>query len=33
MAYGIGKMFKKTIAGNLREWSIATGFFAANPDT
>jgi hypothetical protein len=32
MAYGIGKMFKKTIAGNLREWSIATGFFCATAD-
>jgi hypothetical protein len=32
MAYGIGKMFKKTIAGNLKEWSIATGFYAAQPD-
>ena len=33
MAYGVGKMFKKTIAGALKEWSIATGFFAAAPDS
>jgi hypothetical protein len=32
MAYGIGKMFKKTLGGNLKEWSIATGFYAAQPD-
>ena len=33
MAYGVGKMFKKTIAGALKEWSIATAFFAAAPDS
>ena len=33
MAYGVGKMFKKTIAGALKEWSIATGFFAAAADS
>jgi hypothetical protein len=32
-AYGVGKMFKKTKAGLLREWGIATGFFAAAADS
>lgn len=32
MCYGIAKNFKKTIAGNLREWGIFTGFFAAVAD-
>src|SRR6266576_3648229 len=31
-AYGIAKMFKKTIGGNLKEWGICTGFYAAAPD-
>ena len=31
-AYGVSKMFKKTIGGALREWGIATGFFAALAD-
>lgn len=31
-AYGISKMFKKTIGGSLREWGIATGFYAAVAD-
>lgn len=31
-AYGISKMFKKTIGGNLREWGIATGYYAAVAD-
>lgn len=32
-AYGVGKMFKKTTGGLLREWGIATGFFAASADS
>jgi len=31
-AYGISKMFKKTIGGSLREWGCATGFYAAVAD-
>jgi hypothetical protein len=31
-AYGIAKMFKKTTGGNLKEWGICTGFYAAAPD-
>lgn len=33
MAYGVSKMFKKTTGGLLKEWGIATGFFAAAPDS
>jgi len=33
MAYGVGKMFKKTTGGLLKEWSIATGYFAAAADS
>jgi len=32
MCYGVAKVFKKTLAGNLREWGIYTGFFAAVAD-
>jgi hypothetical protein len=32
-AYGVGKMFKKTTGGLLKEWGIATGFFAAAADS
>jgi hypothetical protein len=32
-AYGVGKMFKKTKTGLLKEWGIATGFFAAAADS
>jgi hypothetical protein len=32
-AYGIAKMFKKTTGGLLKEWGIATGFFAAAADS
>lgn len=32
MAYGIGKMFKKTTDSKLKEWGICTGFYAAQPD-
>jgi hypothetical protein len=32
MAYGISKIFKKTAAGNLREWGIFTMFEAAVAD-
>jgi hypothetical protein len=32
MAYGVGKMFKKTAGGNLRQWGCATGFFAGALD-
>jgi hypothetical protein len=32
-AYGIGKMFKKTKGGLLKEWGIATAFFAAAADS
>jgi len=31
-AYGIAKMFKKTLGGNLKEWGICTGFYAAVAD-
>jgi len=31
-AYGVGKMFKKTSGGLLKEWGIATGFFTAVAD-
>jgi hypothetical protein len=31
-AYGISKMFKKTTGGSLREWGIATGYYAAVAD-
>jgi hypothetical protein len=31
-AYGIAKMFKKTTGGNLKEWGICTGFYAAVAD-
>lgn len=33
MAYGIGKIAKKTPAGLLKEWGIFTGFFAAVADS
>lgn len=33
MAYGVGKIAKKNSAGNLKEWSIFTGFFAAAADS
>jgi hypothetical protein len=32
-AYGVGKMFKKTTGGLLKEWGVATGFFAAAADS
>jgi hypothetical protein len=32
MAYGIGKMFKKTTGGLLKEWGIATGFYTSVDD-
>jgi hypothetical protein len=32
-AYGIGKMFKKTTDSKLKEWGIATAFFAAAADS
>ena len=32
MAYGVGKIAKKNNAGNLKEWGIYTGFFAASAD-
>jgi uncharacterized protein DUF4043 len=31
-AYGVAKMFKKTTGGLLKEWGIATGFYAATAD-
>ena len=31
-AYGIAKIFKKTTGGALKEWGVATGFYAAPPD-
>ncbi len=31
-AYGVGKMFKKTTGGAVKEWGIATGFFSAAAD-
>jgi len=33
MAYGISKMFKKTTDSKLKEWGIATAFFAAAADS
>jgi hypothetical protein len=33
MAYGVGKIAKKNPAGNLKEWGIFTGFFAAAADS
>ncbi|HTR14103.1 MAG TPA: DUF4043 family protein [Roseiarcus sp.] len=33
MAYGVEKIFKKTAAGNLREWGVFTGFFPAVQDS
>jgi hypothetical protein len=33
MAYGLGKIAKKTPAGLLKEWAVATGFFYAPSDT
>jgi hypothetical protein len=32
MAYGIGKTFKKTTGGALKEWGVFTGFFSAADD-
>ena len=32
MAYGVEKIFKKTAAGNLKEWAVFTGFFPAIQD-
>jgi len=32
MAYGVGKIAKKNPAGNLKEWGVYTGFFAATAD-
>jgi hypothetical protein len=32
MAYGVSKMFKKTTDSKLKEWGIATGFFATAAD-
>ncbi|MBV8664617.1 MAG: DUF4043 family protein [Hyphomicrobiales bacterium] len=32
MAYGVGKLAKKTAAGNFREWGVYTAFLAAVPD-
>jgi hypothetical protein len=32
MAYGVGKMFKKTTGGALKEWGICTGLFASVND-
>lgn len=32
-AYGVGKMFKKTKDAKLKEWGVATGFFAAAADS
>lgn len=33
MAYGMAKIFKKTLAGNLREWGVFTAVFASANDT
>lgn len=33
MAYGVAKMFKKTTDSKLKEWGVATGFFAAAADS
>lgn len=32
MCYGVGKMFKKTTGGALKEWGVATGFFTSVAD-
>ena len=32
MCYGVSKMYKKTTDSKLKEWGIATGFFAAAAD-
>ena len=32
MAYGVGKIAKKNPAGNLKDWGVYTGFFAAVAD-
>lgn len=32
MCYGVAKIFKKTLAGNLREWGVYTAFLAAVAD-
>jgi hypothetical protein len=32
MCYGVAKVFKKNPLGNLKEWGIYTGFFAAVAD-
>jgi hypothetical protein len=32
MAYGLGKIAKKTPAGNLKEWGVFTAFVASQPD-
>lgn len=32
MCYGTSKMFKKTTAGDLKQWGVCTGFFAAPLD-
>ena len=32
-AYGVGKMFKKTTGGALKEWGVFTSFFAAAADS
>jgi hypothetical protein len=32
-AYGVGKMFKKTTGGALKEWGVFTAFFAAAADS
>jgi len=32
-AYGVGKMFKKTTDSKLKEWGVATAFFAAAADS
>jgi len=31
-AYGIAKMFKKTLTGAIKEWGVCTGFYAAIAD-
>lgn len=33
MAYGVSRMFKKTTGGLLKDWGIATAFFAAAADS
>jgi hypothetical protein len=32
MAYGIGKIAKKTVGGNIKDWGVFTGFFSAADD-